>query len=72
MTRLEKSLLNMVDLFTGADGGVDFINFRTFLESMEKGASNGDNAAEQLMLLFYRFEKMIDISKELGRKGDRS
>ena len=51
----------LLDVFSGADGGGDFIMFRNFIEVMKKRASEGDTASEELVQILRRFTKMVRI-----------
>ena len=55
-------------MFTGADGGVDYVHFRTFLEAIEQQAASGDKAAGQILEIVFRFEKLIDVSNKIANK----
>lgn len=50
--------------FSGEDGGVSFVKLRQFLADFEKRAENGDDAAEQILLVVHRFAKLIQIAQQ--------
>ena len=59
--RVEKkeALDNILDCLTGADGGVSFVKVKTALEETDKRASDGDKAAEEVMMVMVRFSRLI-------------
>jgi len=64
--QLKKSVRKIMDMFTGADGGVNYVHFKVLLEAMEQKALSGDKAAEQIIELIYRFERLIDVSNKIA------
>lgn len=62
----EKAVLEIMDCFTGADGGAAFIFFRRLVEEMDKRAATGkDAAASEIVLSVVRFAKLIRIAQKL-------
>jgi hypothetical protein len=55
---------NIMDVFAGADGGVDFINFNCFLEEFDKRAANGDKDAEEILQVVHRFNRLLNVAKK--------
>lgn len=60
--KIEKELRLMVDLFSGGDGAVGYVQLRTFLDVMAERADNGDKAAVDVLDVVYRFNKLIDYA----------
>jgi hypothetical protein len=52
---------NILDCFTGTDGGVKFFFFKERMEQIDKQALNGDKSSEELILVMSRFSKLIDV-----------
>jgi hypothetical protein len=52
---------NILDTFTGADGGVRFTKFFTGYNEFKRRAENGDKDAQEIILLVQRFSKLIDV-----------
>jgi hypothetical protein len=63
----EKSFQNILDTFTGEDGGVKFLLFLSSLREIDDKASKGDKSAEELILLVTRFSKLIEILSKGGK-----
>lgn len=62
----EKAVLEIMDCFTGADGGAAFIFFRRLVEEMDKRAETGkDPAATEIVLAVVRFARLIRIAQGL-------
>ena len=59
---MESSFQNILNCFTGADGGVSFIKFRLFIEDMEKQFEEGSDEAGKVLTIMDRFSRMIDIA----------
>jgi hypothetical protein len=60
----EKSFRNILDCFTGSDGGAKFFYFRLRIEQLDKEAINGDENAKELINIMHTFSKLIDILAE--------
>jgi hypothetical protein len=61
---LKKELDNIMDVFTGADGGVDFCKLRFALEEFEATALKGNAASLEIIGVVMKFSKLLDIIKE--------
>lgn len=57
------AFLNILNTFSGEDGGAGFVAFRTLLQEMDAKAKKGDKAAQEIVLLVTRMSKLIDIAK---------
>lgn len=64
----EACIHRILDVFTGADGGGSFMDFRTFVETMDQRASEGDKAAEELISIVRRFSRLLDTAERLSRE----
>lgn len=61
---IQKHFDNILDTFTGSDGGVRFCHFKFFLEELDRRiVEEGDIDAERIIELMVRFSKFIDISQ---------
>ena len=60
--KLDKDFEAIVDCFTGADGGGEFIRLQCFLEEFEKRAAAGDEAADKLLTVVYQFARLIKVA----------
>ena len=61
---MNNSFQNILNCFTGADGGISFIKFRLFIEDMEKQFEEGRYAAGEVLKIVDQFSRMIDIANE--------
>ncbi len=60
----------ILDAFSGADGGGQFMNFRCLIEDMDAKAAEGDEAAENLVDVVMRFARLLQSAdKWYGPKG---
>ena len=59
----QKQLENIMDCFTGADGGVSFMNLRLLLEQMERQENEGDEMASDVLKIFSNFSRLIDCAQ---------
>ncbi len=67
-SNIEYCLNNIVDTFTGADGGIKFVNFQSLIRSMDVKAANGDEKAKDIISIMTTFSKLIDVSNSIGEK----
>jgi hypothetical protein len=53
----------ILDVFGGADGGVEFVYLKTNLEGIEKRmlADIDDEAAKQLIDILHKFRRLVDV-----------
>lgn len=52
--------IRILDVFGGADGGVDFAKFKCGMEDFERRAIDGDDGAIQLVEIVSKFRRLID------------
>lgn len=57
-------LQDILDTFSGADGGVSFVLFRNLIDSLVEKEKNGDENATQILLLVTRFNRLIQIASK--------
>lgn len=50
---------NILDCFTGVDGGIKFLRVKFALDDLDERAERGDEAAEELMQVLIRFGRLI-------------
>lgn len=62
-SELAKTIDNIVDVFTGADGGVDFVKFRILIACLDKQKANGDLAAKKILNVVFQFSQLLNIAK---------
>jgi hypothetical protein len=55
------AMINFVDVFAGSDGCVDFFNLSCFIDDIDDKAQNGDDAAQQLIDVVLRFNRLIGV-----------
>ena len=60
--KLDKDFEAIVDCFTGADGGLEFIRLQSLLEEMEKRANAGDQAADKVLGAVYQMARLIKVA----------
>jgi hypothetical protein len=61
--KLQEQFDNILDTFTGADGGVKFVYLRLMLEELERRSDeSNDPHAEQLLAIIGQFSRMIDVA----------
>jgi hypothetical protein len=65
-TPLQNAILDVSEVFTGSNGGMDYIKFRRMIESLETKALNGDAASKEILLIVERFCKLVELSKTKG------
>jgi hypothetical protein len=60
---LDTAFNNILDTFGGADGGISFVRFRSFLEKLENPKCIADEeSSNKLIKIVLQFNKMIDIA----------
>lgn len=58
----DSGLLSLMDVFSGADGGVGFVMLRSFIDSLKKQADEGDVAAVTLLKIHQDYVKLVRIA----------
>ncbi len=58
---LKAELNNIMDCFTGADGGVTFFKVKCGLEDLEKQGKKGDIEAREILKTVTRFSQLINV-----------
>lgn len=54
----------LLDLFTGADGGIGFINLRSLIEVLKKQADEGDKSAAEVIKIFRNFTRLAKTAQD--------
>jgi len=67
----KKAFNNILDTFSGADGGVRFAYFSSFIKSFDEQAANGNDSAKQLIMVMDRFSRLIDASAAERKKYEK-
>lgn len=60
----EQSFRNILDTFSGADGGGKFVFFRSFVIDFDKRAEECDAAAQKIIDIILQFSRMIDVAEK--------
>jgi hypothetical protein len=60
--KLDQDFGAIVDCFTCADGGLEFIRLQSLLEEMEKRANAGDQAADKVLGAVYQMARLIKVA----------
>ena len=61
---LAEAFQEITNTFSGTDGGVRFVRFRVFLESLETQSLNYDPAADKILDIVKHFSKLIQVANE--------
>lgn len=59
---VELALNNIIDTFSNADAA--FVCFLAMIRTLDKQASEGDKAAQQLLKIVLNFSKLIEVSQQ--------
>lgn len=59
--KLEKSIHDLLDIFTGSDGGVQFLIIQRTLEVIEQRALDGDEASKKIIQEVKKASKLFNI-----------
>lgn len=54
----------LLQTFSGEDGGVGFLAIKQLVQVMDRQASEGDIAAEEIITLVKRMSRLIDVAKK--------
>jgi hypothetical protein len=61
----QEAFQNIVDCFTGEDGGVKFAFVKKRFDEIDKTAIEGDKASQEIMEIMVRFSRLINVLGEL-------
>jgi hypothetical protein len=61
---LREAVVNIMDCFSGADGGASFHQLRLMLGDMDRMAATGDEPAEEIVEMVLRFSRLISAAKK--------
>ena len=61
--KTKEAVSTMLDAFSGADGGLNFVSFISLLVAMEKQASEGDTAAIEII------NRVVGVGKLIAYAG---
>jgi len=59
---LNDNFQEILDTFSGADGGIKFVKLMGLLEEIEKRSLAGDETAKEILKVVRRFRKLIDVA----------
>jgi hypothetical protein len=62
-SELADQIRAITDVFTGADGGVAFVQFRNLAEEMDRQAVAGDRAADEVLQVIRRFARLLEAAR---------
>jgi hypothetical protein len=65
------AVMRVVDMATGADGGVAFVQFATFIEEMDARAVAGDAPSARVVQYVTDFVKLLDGIQRFYREKGR-
>ena len=63
-SKLDKAFYEILDCFSGADGGGAFIDLQNLIECLEKQSRHGDESAEKILKVVFQFSRLIEIAKK--------
>ena len=66
--RVTESVQNLLDIFTGADGGVQYVLLLDALHLMEQQSEQGDEGAKEILEMVVRFNKLVQLLSGKERK----
>jgi len=69
ITGLETAFRNILDTFTGADGGEKFCAFQNLVREMDSRASTGDATALKVLEPVFTLSRFINVAYRLTNKG---
>jgi hypothetical protein len=55
---------DILDTFSGGDGGVRFTNLLVLLRGLDERASQGDQSAQELIQIMLRFRRLIQVANK--------
>lgn len=61
-SELTKAMENILDTFSGVDGGVSYVMFCNMIKDLDDEAINGDINAKKLTDIVRQFSKLINIA----------
>lgn len=61
----QEAFQNIVDCFTGEDGGVKFTFVKKRFDEIDKTAIEGDKASQEIMEIMVRFSRLINVLGEI-------
>ncbi len=60
--KTDDGLTYLLDVFSGADGGVDFAMLKGFIDQLKQQAAEGDKAAEQILDIQTRYIRLVKMA----------
>lgn len=70
MSDVKLAMDNILDTFTGADGGIKFVKLRSALDAFEIKAGTGDKASEKILEVVTNFSRLIDVIARTGNDNN--
>jgi hypothetical protein len=55
------AIVEIMNTFTGADGGLKYVQFCSLLETLDRQAAAGDVSSERLVAMVTDFERLLNI-----------
>lgn len=70
---IERIFQRITDVFSGADGGVQFVLLKELVERMDQQAQVGDETAEQVLTVtLRRFNNLLDVAAKPLQSHDKN
>jgi hypothetical protein len=70
--KAQRELLDIVDVFSGADGGVAFARLKSLVDELAEQASAGDADAGAVLAVVSRFHRLISAAQRYATKDGRT
>ena len=61
----KEALQNIIDCFTGADGGGKFAILNASLDIIDKQAAKGDKPSQEIMEIMVKFSKLLNVLERI-------
>lgn len=58
-----EAIAKVMDMYTGADGGIGYVKFRALVEILDAKAAAGDAASIQLIDIIRRYARLVDVAE---------
>jgi len=58
----KQAFQQILDTFSGADGGISFVLLKTLVEELDQRAESGDQAAQRIVEVVYQFARLINLA----------
>lgn len=62
-TDVQAAMDNVLDTFSGGDGGVRYVVFCQYVQQLDSQAESGDDAAKEILKVITRFSRLVDLAQ---------